>query len=90
MDDSEGMFPRPIWFRNTSLNLAENLLFPSPEIECPDTAIAIIESNENGVLQRITWTELRHRVARFVTALRAAGIEKGDRVGGIFYPNACA
>ena len=83
------MFPRPAWFRNTSLNLAENLLFPSPEIESPDTAIAIIESNENGVLQRITWTELRHRVARFVTALRAAGIEKGDRVGGISIRRVC-
>ena len=76
------MFPRPTWFKNTCLNFAENLLFPSPEIENPDTSIAIIEASEHGVQQRITWTELRNRVAQFAAALRAAGVTKGDRVGG--------
>jgi len=80
------MFPRPAWFRNTSLNFAENLLFPTPEIEDPDTAVAIIEASENGVQQRVTWTELRNRVGQFAAALRANGVTKGDRVGGM-YPN---
>lgn len=82
MDESLPMFPRPTWFENSRLNFAENLLFPYPEIENPDTAIAIIEASEHGVQQRITWTDLRHRVAHFAAALRAAGVTKGDRVGG--------
>ena len=82
MDESLPMFPRPTWFKNTCLNFAENLLFPSPEIENPDTAIAVIEASEHGVQQRITWTDLRYRVAKFAAALRAAGVTKGDRVGG--------
>jgi acetoacetyl-CoA synthetase len=78
------MFPRPSWFKDTEINFAENILFPSPEIVNPDTAIAIIEASEEGVQQRVTWTELRNRVAQFASALRAAGISKGDRVGGMF------
>ena len=33
--------------------------------------------------QRITWTELRHRVAQFIVALRVAGVQEGDRIGGV-------
>ena len=83
MDDSLLMFPRPTWFQNTSVNFAENLLFPSHAIEDPDEHIAIIEASEAGVQQRVTWTELRIRVAQFASALKAAGVTKGDRVGGI-------
>jgi len=82
VDISLGMFPRPTWFGKTTLNFAENLLYPSPEIKNPDTQTAIIEASEAGVQQRVTWTELRNRVAQFATALRAAGITKGDRIGG--------
>lgn len=85
VDIHAAMFPRPTWFKDTELNFAENMLFPSPEIENPDTAIAIIEASEAGVQQRITWTELRQRVALFASGLRAAGITKGDRVGGMCY-----
>ena len=83
VDMSLGMYPRPTWFGKSRLNFAENLLYPSPEIKHPDTQIAIIEASEAGVQQRVTWTELRDRVARFASALRAAGITKGDRVGGM-------
>jgi acetoacetyl-CoA synthetase len=82
VDMSLGMFPRPTWFGNTTFNFAENLLYPSPEINDPDTQIAIIEASEAGVQQRVTWTELRNRVAQFASALRAAGVSKGDRIGG--------
>jgi acetoacetyl-CoA synthetase len=83
VDESVGMFPRPTWFKNTSVNFAENLLFPYPEIQNPDTTTAIIEASEAGVQQRVTWTQLRKRVAQFASALRAAGITKGDRIGGM-------
>jgi acetoacetyl-CoA synthetase len=77
------MFPRPTWFKDTKINFAENMLFPYPEIDNPETSIAIIEATENGVQKRITWTELRERVAQFAAALRAAGITEGDRVAGV-------
>jgi acetoacetyl-CoA synthetase len=83
VDENARMFPRPTWFGSTSVNFAENLLYPYPEIENPDTTIVIIEASEAGVQQRVTWTELRERVAQFAAALRSAGITKGDRVGGI-------
>jgi len=86
VDESAPMYPRPTWFKGTSLNFAENLLYPLPEIENPDTAIAIIEASEAGVQQRVTWTELRDRVAQFATALKAIGVTKGDRVGGTRCP----
>jgi acetoacetyl-CoA synthetase len=77
------MFPRPHWFSKTSVNFAENLLFPAPPIANPDTTIALIEASEDGVQQRITWTELRYRVAQFIAALRVAGVQEGDRIGGV-------
>ena len=83
VDESLPMFPRPAWFNNTALNFAENVLFPTPAIESPDTTVAIIEATEKGVQQRVTWTELRTRVAQFASALRAAGVSEGDRVGGL-------
>jgi acetoacetyl-CoA synthetase len=83
VDERLPMFPRPTWFKNTSINFAENLLFPTPEIEDPDHVTAIIEASEAGVQQRVTWTELRNRVAQFAAALKAAGVAEGDRVGGM-------
>jgi len=82
VDEALPMFPRPTWFQNTTLNFAENLLFPAPAIESPDTTVAIIEATEKGVQRRVTWTELRTRVAQFANALRVAGVSEGDRVGG--------
>jgi acetoacetyl-CoA synthetase len=88
VDEALPMFPRPTWFQGTSLNFAENLLYPTPAIERPDTTVAIIEATERGVQQRVTWTELRRRVAQFAAALRVAGVSEGDRVGG-FHPSRC-
>ena len=86
VDESAPMYPRPMWFKGMCLNFAENVLYPSPEIKNPDTAIAIIEASEAGVQQRVTWTDLRDRVAQFATALKAIGVTKGDRVGGTRCP----
>jgi acetoacetyl-CoA synthetase len=83
VDEWLPIFPRPTWFGGASLNFAENLLFPAPAIEKPDSAVAIIEASEKGVQQRVTWTELRDCVALFATALRAVGVGEGDRVGGL-------
>jgi acetoacetyl-CoA synthetase len=83
VDETLPIFPRPTWFKDTSINFADNILFPSHEIENPDSQVAIIEATENGVEKRVTWTELRERVAQFACALKAAGITEGDRVAGV-------
>ena len=83
VDEALPIFPRPTWFGSTRLNFAENLLFPAPTIETPDSTVAIIEASEEGVQQRITWAELRDRVAQFAAALRTVGVSEGDRVCGL-------
>lgn len=67
------------FFPEGKLNLAENLL------KGPDRT-AVIEADETGHYAEVTLSDLKARVARAVNGLRAAGIGKGDRVGGIL-PN---
>ena len=63
-----------------SLNLAENLLRGDGD------RVAVIEADEHGHFRSFTLAELRRLVARTAHGLRAAGVGKGDCVGGIL-PN---
>lgn len=66
--------PRPKWFVGAELNFAENLL------RHRDNEYAIVFYTEDKEPVRITYKELYERVAKLAHALRAAGVEKGDRV----------
>jgi acetoacetyl-CoA synthetase len=68
------------WFPEARLNYAENLLQGSGEAE------AIVFRNERGDTERLTFDELRAKVANFAGALQADGVGPGDRVAG-FLPN---
>ena len=68
------------FFPDASVNLAENLLRGAADSN------AVVETDESGHFRTITRSELRRLVARTATGLRAAGIGKGDCVGGIL-PN---
>ncbi|HSD73609.1 MAG TPA: acetoacetate--CoA ligase [Steroidobacteraceae bacterium] len=68
------------WFRGTTLNFAENLL--RLETDQP----ALVFHNERGERRELSFTELRHEVARIAAGLRACGVVAGDRVVG-FLPN---
>jgi len=70
----------PKWFLETRLNFAANLL------RYDDDREAIIAWNETGAQRRLTYRELRREVARVAAALRAMGVDIGDRVGA-FVPN---
>ncbi|HET9049112.1 MAG TPA: acetoacetate--CoA ligase [Chiayiivirga sp.] len=72
--------PGARWFPNVRLNFAENLL------RFKDDRIAILFRGENGASARITYAELRQRVAALAAALQAQGVQQGDRVAG-FMPN---
>ncbi|WP_438816426.1 acetoacetate--CoA ligase [Taklimakanibacter lacteus] len=65
------------FFPEASLNLAENLL------KGPDRRVAVIAADETGGYVEISLRDLKARTARAANGLRAAGIGKGDAVGGI-------
>jgi acetoacetyl-CoA synthetase len=79
--DGERM-PGARWFPDARLNLAENLLDRGPSPGAP----AVIFWGEDRIRRELSHAELRLQVARMAAALRAHGIEAGDRVAA-FMPN---
>lgn len=68
-----------IWFPQSQLNYAENLLayaFQAPE------DIAIWFKNEQGESRKITWQELCDQVSILQQWLKHNGVDKGDVVAG--------
>jgi len=78
--ENAGQMPGAHWFPRASLNFAENLLR-----HCNDDE-AISFTSESGLQRTLTYRQLHREVARTAHALRAHGIEAGDRVAG-FLPN---
>src|SRR5688572_4503419 len=72
--------PGAKWFPNARLNFAENLLRRRDE----DTAMVFW--GENKVRRRLSFREVHEQVSCTAQALRALGVEAGDRVAG-FMPN---
>jgi acetoacetyl-CoA synthetase len=70
----------PRWFEGARLNFAENLL------RFRDDRDALIAWNELGAQRRFSFAELHREVMRLAAALRANGIQPGDRIAG-FLPN---
>src|SRR5690625_3355311 len=68
------------FFPERKLNFAENMLAGDPN------RLAIIETNESGVVGEITLAELRARVAKAQAGLAQLGVGVGDRVVGML-PN---
>ena len=73
------MFPRPTFFKDATLNFAENLLFPTPEVDPESTAI--IAATET-IREKVSWNELRERVKECQSGLIELGLNEGDRVAG--------
>ncbi len=68
------------WFAGSRLNYAEHLLRHGGD------RAALVFYGENGERRELSRDDLRARVAAVAAGLRAAGVGKGDRVGG-FLPN---
>jgi acetoacetyl-CoA synthetase len=77
--DGEKM-PGACWFPNARLNFAENLL------RRRDDETAIIFRSEAGFSREISHAELYRQVAATAAAMKAAGVQQGDRVAA-FLPN---
>ncbi|KAH8901382.1 acetoacetyl-coenzyme A synthetase [Thozetella sp. PMI_491] len=86
IDESARMDSIPIWFSGLRLNFAENVLFSQDgKLGKEDDNIAVSVANETGPenIKHFTWGELRERTARLAQALKAHGVQKGDRVAAI-------
>ncbi|KAF7509118.1 hypothetical protein GJ744_008345 [Endocarpon pusillum] len=79
----------PPWFPGMQLNFAENILFTGSlhgqrcktNKEDDKTAcVSVREGSFTEPIQHLTWSGLRQRVALLANAMRAHGLEKGDRV----------
>lgn len=67
------------WFIDGKTNLSVNCLDRHLEKRGDKTAI-IWEGNTPGEDSKLTYQELYEKVCKFANALKAAGVEKGDRV----------
>ncbi|MCO6436847.1 MAG: acetoacetate--CoA ligase [Phycisphaerae bacterium] len=68
------------WFPGLEFNFARHLL------RFDDDRIALAAEDELGRSRNITYRQLRTDVARAASAMRGAGVQRGDRVGA-FMPN---
>jgi propionyl-CoA synthetase len=78
LDDSNVPFYR--WFTGGELNTCRNAVDIHVERGRGDQAAIIYDSPVTGKKSVITYSGLKDKVSRFAGALRAAGINKGDRV----------
>jgi acetyl-CoA synthetase len=76
LDDSDA--PNYRWFADGRLNVSFNCL--DVHLEQRGHKTAIIFEAENGGTRKLSYRELYSEVCRFASALRAQGVEKGDRV----------
>lgn len=67
----------PVWFPNTRLNYAENIL------RRQDDGIACTAGGESVPVRHYTFKQLRLMVQELAAALRANGLVPGDRVAGL-------
>lgn len=79
VDPSARMFPRPAFFEGATLNFAENLLFPTQQVN--EASPAIIASTET-TREVVSWKELRERVRQCQAGMKAIGVQRGDRIAG--------
>ena len=68
------------WFPGLEFNFAAHLL------RFNDDRVALAAEDEQGRTRSLTYRQLRTEVGRLASAMRAAGLKRGDRVGG-FMPN---
>ncbi len=76
LDETRAPFYR--WFHDGELNVSYNCL--DKHLASQPDKTAIIFESDDGQVTRVSYRALYQRVARFANALKAQGVEKGDRV----------
>ena len=72
--------PSPRWFTGGSLNTCYNAVDRHVKAGHGHDLAVIYDSPVSGARERLTYTQLLEKVARFAGSLRSLGVEKGDRV----------
>jgi len=78
--EAKDKMPGACWFPQARLNFAENLL------RRRDNADALVFRGEDRVERRLSFADLYDGVSRLAQAMRAMGVQKGDRVAAVL-PN---
>jgi acetyl-CoA synthetase len=76
LDDTDA--PNYRWFTDGQMNVSYNCL--DVHLAAGADKVAIIFEGEPGDVRKLTYGELHAQVCRCANALKASGIEKGDRV----------
>jgi acetoacetyl-CoA synthetase len=71
----ERKMPGAVWFAGAELNFAEHI-FRNATDERP----ALLFRSERHELVEVSWSELQQKVGAVANALRALGVQRGDRV----------
>ncbi|XP_054450283.1 acetoacetyl-CoA synthetase isoform X1 [Pteronotus mesoamericanus] len=82
VDTSKGVADVPEWFKGSRLNYAENLLRHKEN----DKIALYVAREGKEEIGKVTFEELRQRVALFAAAMRKMGVKTGDCVSG-YLPN---
>ena len=77
LNDSDAPFFK--WFEDGKLNVSYNCLDRHVEAGKGDKTALIFEADD-GAVTRVTYAELLAKVSQLANALKARGIQKGDRV----------
>lgn len=82
---ADARMPGARWFPGTLVNYAHEVL---RHVDAAHAAgmPAIVSENELGEVREMSWPELRRQVASCALALRALGVQRGDRVAA-YLPN---
>ena len=76
LDESNAPFFR--WFHDGELNASYNCL--DRHLKTQPDKVAIIFEADDGKVTKVTYKELYHRVCQFANALKARGVQEGERV----------
>ncbi|XP_061458841.1 acetoacetyl-CoA synthetase isoform X2 [Rhineura floridana] len=82
IDPSKGISDVPEWFKGSRLNYAENLL---KHKENDKIALYAAQEGKEEIV-KVTFEDLKQRVALYAAAMRKMGVQMGDRVVG-YLPN---
>jgi acetyl-CoA synthetase len=76
LDESNAPFFK--WFDDGELNASYNCL--DRHLGTQPDKVAVIFEADDGKVTRVTYRQLYHRVCRFANALKALGVQQGERV----------
>lgn len=85
--ENKDKMPGAVWFSDSSLNFAENLLnnFERSNNNNPEQT-AIVFWGEDQIKRSLSFTDLKSQVASIAAYLKSIGLKQGDVVAG-FMPN---